>query len=903
MTGLIKYDLEKMLKELDLSQLRDLHSKSLWDDYGWGHQPLLNYSPEALCQFADKIYNDVLLPIKATDLTEDVYKDAWLTPQRNFEGWLKNKEQAFYATLNDIIANPEDMPPSLLPDIVLPTFIADLLNNNDSYYSSLASFICHSTALWHSSVTDRRILDLRAEVTIARAKSNKDLEVFIGRQLRAARKAVNAQLEPLMPAKRPRKAKVADDQKKVKSYLASPAYDALCANINLANKLNTYLRANSLRDNTERLKHLFYYAESRTEHNAQALVQQAKEVHTLTAEMSDVFAKYFVSEVGGAYGTLTAEIVFDIDDFVNADCLAFEDNSSQRAEIRLVLAQKGLSEHWFDDYSFKDLESHLTECLTSLFDGQTTSVQSHGAIIGTQAFAQHIYTQVRSGKAYAFDSVQLAQELRKQVQFHTIAVGSIGGIVQFGGIVPLGAEQYAEYAKDRFEALSNSTLAMLHIAKYGITKVCSPVPLPHTELIVSETLLQNTDFKVSTTTNGFSDTQGLQEQLDTFNATAVLTAFEQVESLSVEQIQSVMPVRDHTLQHLIRLFVGQQCKAVLLNDELLAQMTDGQYLRIVPEVDAKGYSFYGFQLINQSVLHRKINDLEYLLSTLTEKLEEKEEDDDDQDLRLELEQGTWKPLSLVEELSQRATDYKKAEEHYEGLLQLANIAFEAKEKYALEAEAVSAIVRQHYYKPLRKFSQHHLVTYVCQPEKYKLVSKEIVSFDEDGLEVDYDVHHIVVTKVDGKPYRSNHPYNLAVRTEKENAAMTSKSKPVTYKDKSYYSLSAYCVATSAGTLRNLQHVTKDLNLGDSKDYNGRVYTKIADGKLTATDIEAPQQGTQVDLNGVSYNSIADFAKATKLSAGGLRKKLYDMRATNTTDFKWKGYRFEVLKNAIKTTKL
>lgn len=180
-------DLERLLSLLDLSVLHTLNNKSIERNYGWGHQPLLTYTTEALTEYATTLYPHVY-SLGCTTMTEAEYLAQWLAPEHKFREWFTSKEAAFIGILADIVANPMSLPAGVIDDNGLHTSISDFLTNS-SYFEDLSDFLCseHSPLRLHAKgnvddMTDQRVVDLIAEVDAKRAECNADLVSFIGQE-------------------------------------------------------------------------------------------------------------------------------------------------------------------------------------------------------------------------------------------------------------------------------------------------------------------------------------------------------------------------------------------------------------------------------------------------------------------------------------------------------------------------------------------------------------------------------------------------------------------------------------------------------------------------------------------------------------------------------------------------
>jgi len=188
-----KYDLEQMLKLLDLSTLEKIDSKCRENNYAYCC-PLSLYAPEALIEYASAIYRHILKPLSIADLTEEEYTAKWLAPYTSLLEQLANRADGFISTLRAIVARPELLPDPYIappPEKDLYVQISDFLDNyyddDDAaewdFFEGINDFLCNplSPLRWHS-VLDSRVPVLIAEVDALRDDYNKELIAFIGMQ-------------------------------------------------------------------------------------------------------------------------------------------------------------------------------------------------------------------------------------------------------------------------------------------------------------------------------------------------------------------------------------------------------------------------------------------------------------------------------------------------------------------------------------------------------------------------------------------------------------------------------------------------------------------------------------------------------------------------------------------------
>ena len=177
-----KSELEKMLSLLDYSNLEAIDSKCRQDNYLWGKQPLLKYTPEALAEYASIIYNSILPHFDTMTLTEEEYIAKWVAPYTDLEAQLTLKAAGFISTLTAIAANPSINSNKKIiaePEYDLYTQIKDFLTGKNDFYEDLNDFLFNShSPLRKDDVTDPRVTALVADVNTIRDKYDKKLGAF-----------------------------------------------------------------------------------------------------------------------------------------------------------------------------------------------------------------------------------------------------------------------------------------------------------------------------------------------------------------------------------------------------------------------------------------------------------------------------------------------------------------------------------------------------------------------------------------------------------------------------------------------------------------------------------------------------------------------------------------------------
>lgn len=182
MSNLTKQDLEKMLILLDLTTLNAINSKYRTNTYVWGKAQLLNYTPEALREYADAIYCYILPHFGLVELTEEEYIAKWLAPETALADWLSSNER-FISTLETIASNPI-IDPNIIrePEYDVYCLITDFIQGDRDFYETTNDFLL-SKKLRDPFIEDTRIIALVTEIDAMRDRCNKKLVNYIGEQL------------------------------------------------------------------------------------------------------------------------------------------------------------------------------------------------------------------------------------------------------------------------------------------------------------------------------------------------------------------------------------------------------------------------------------------------------------------------------------------------------------------------------------------------------------------------------------------------------------------------------------------------------------------------------------------------------------------------------------------------
>jgi hypothetical protein len=447
----------------------------------------------------------------------------------------------------------------------------------------------------------------------------------------------------------------------------------------------------------------------------------------------------------------------------------------------------------------------------------------------------------------------------------------------------------------------------------------------------------------------FNLTKSIQEKLNTLAPTVVLTEYKEV-FLSANEVKSLMPVPDHTLLQLLLLFAGKGTTAHMLDGALLAHTADGDYIKILPEIDKKdGYANYKFTAINYKILNRLIDkycellqctpkyealfgyykdpgevffgikseynydDVDHtdivddtgfdnpfstsIIKATTAKAKSNITDDADGDaytlqtlntmLKARM-QSSKQHLSFKltsERLASQVCLYAEDMELLEYLKTVVNRVYK-------DIECNYHIPYTLYFDPPYRLSGHYLSKWVYDPVEYTAK----ITNGGGAYQVDHE----------NKNRSDNSPGNLSIKPTKYNKGRTNRSIEVHYKGDDYVSLSTYCDETNAGSYDTLLNLKDNLQPGDSKEYNHRIYTKVNENQLTVTDAES--KASEITFNGESYSNLKAFAdelKFTKRDYDALRQGIGRARKDGKTKYTYrhKGKKYTFYLDANGDTKI
>mgnify|MGYP000904172143 CR=1 FL=1 len=857
-------DYEKMLTLLDISTLKAIHIRSLDNHYGWGHQPLLKYSVEALKEYASVIYRLILPHLSLEEITEEEYIAKWLAPYTKVQEQLSIKADDYIGLLKDIANNPI-IEPSIIVELEydIYTQIRGFLSGNYAYYPSLNDFLCCRTSpLRGSLVSDSRIFALVSEVDTLLNACNTELDEFIGVQfdytwqtgkiiepdgkdvsrerfreyspkgtygseLKSLRQRILDRLAfyKLEPATietlKVNKSKIPLEDWKI----ISQAFDDKVITSKVRKIISSSLKviAGEVVDNSESYKSTLACAtvSADIDKNSNLVSYLRYQGFKLKSDnVIDAFIRYFTGQIESAYNTLLPITIYEYEDYADSIAVYRTDHTAEREEILKQLRQANLTVHYFDDYNFSDIKEHFVNNLTLIFADQTIDAPIHGALKGIYKFAAKLYKYITSVNTFIFDFTALARELRILIQYYTILNGDVEGILQFGGTITLSKGQYKKYADERFSAKSPIE-QRYHTILYGITKVVSPLPVPKAQQISKEQILDNCSkvlIPTATLPCKFDLTPSIQKVLDNINASAVITVTSEV-VLSDAEIQSLVPIQDYTLKQIANMITGRPCTPYILELTgcLIIRITDtGHHIKVVPTIRDDKYADYHFVVYNWDTLNNHIYKLKQILSNTSEYLEW-------QGVHGEI---NYRPLPKQADLRKAACE--GAKDYFDILLSMANNVF--RDDKIMQTN-LREIANAYFYKNIY-LSAHRLAAWVYYTEEYqeKISSKPV---DDTGKRILFEPNHKDMCR------HNNAKDNLKIELRSTNAALRSTSIPVEYNGKSYLILKKYCEETGAGNYKNLQQKVGKLKAGQSVTYKRRVYTRV-DNKgnlLIVSDLE------------------------------------------------------------------
>jgi|GEM_PF-6812542 len=675
------------------------------------------------------------------------------------------------------------------------------------------------------------------------------------------------------------------------SCIASPEYKALCDKVYIASHLAHYI--NSTQPECVALASYEELVKTKNPDSAKQLLSSQSAIHTVTADIHNLFISSFALNVESGYSKLKSISIFALEDalkdaleeaqksdrnaiFQDYDASA-EETAQKRQAMPELLASNGHTQNWFDDYT--DILKSLSDCLAIVLNDLTPTPEAlaHGAIQGMINWCEQVKSKliaVAEGKALTFDYMSLAQELRDKIQYHTLASNTVNYLKVTDSELILVEGKSAEYIQDRIASLTNPTDLLVHNVTYGIVKVCKPAPLPRVVPTNAEPQLSTEKY----INKNFNRAEKYWVHIEGLRPDTMFTRFKE-RPLSDEEVKALKPVNDRTIQRLLPLFAGTQCTAYMLCGDLYAHTIQGEYLKIIPKYSPKeGYAVYEFMAINWNTLKSLINryadllrdtdEYEDIISAIT--------------LRQTFDGSDTYGVSRTERLANRYRQYCKDVKFLYELKATAETLYKDTEKEAIVYNLFKVFVDKYH------ISQSYLSVWVHKTDEYAQKLGQ-VQVDSESETIDYHIHH--------KDYdpRNNDPDNLDIHDKETHDDLKRNCIPVIYSGRTYPSITKYRDLTNAGAYNKLQQTLLKLQLGDTVTYKGRNYSIDEDtGKITATDSKTTQQkGTQVEFNGTIYPTIPAFAVAVELKPDALRKRLSRAEADKLKEFVYKGLRFTV----------
>ncbi|WP_139376205.1 hypothetical protein [Clostridium chromiireducens] len=736
-------------------------------------------------------------------------------------------------TLSDIVATPEPAPEGYSLEKDVYSEISAYIDNHRKgaewyFFEGINDFLTnsHSPLRW-DTVTDKRIINLVDEVDSIRDACNKELDTFISKELKPYIQLIQERLAYYkIKPKTIAALKVSKDQ--------IPPLDWAEISQALEDKIIT---ENTRKLITATLKAFRVAAKTK---KAKKPVG-ARLDPSIVVDANEVFIREFISKLGVAYAVpvvkkleeppTTEEILDDIYSIIDGLNLAHTQGTSMDA---IETQQKDIK-NWYSDFSniAKPLVACLDIALNKLSPESVLSDEalSHGAIKGMLAFAATLRPKVLYKlNANILDYVELSKELHHQIQVQT---GYYTDAEPLPNVEPISKVQLID----------------------SINKGTAPI-LPSL----------------------FDLTKPIQEVLDSIKANVVTT--ETVEVLSEEDVQSIIPmlvpITDYTIREMANMLTGQSSKPYIADGDLIIHTTEtGKYLKVEPTIRDDQYAEYQFKAYNWNTLNAHIHSLQQLLAKTPEYIKWQTEPEPilgpEQDYKPLPKDYSYKLLPKVAEL--RKTAIKEAEELYEYLLGMANIAFDKEDETALEA--IRDITRVHYYKDFIRIVGHRLASWVYEPEEYRLISSP--PLDANGYEIDYEPNHINGIRYD------NRRVNLKIELKQVNLDLRSTSRPVNYNGQPYATTQKYCTAFGL-SYAYLNFNLNKLKPGETYNHKNRDYCLGADGcQYIAVDTVA--KVPQLTYNGKSYTTPKEFAADLGLNYTNIRQGLH--RAKNNTKPKTK----------------
>ncbi len=882
MNELTQSNLELMLSLLTLSSLDTLNHKHLQNSYTGDKVPLLDYTPEALTEYASAIYRYILPYVGDTDITEAKYVATWLSynTNRQLKAFIRSELKKYKSLCGDRLRflklNPNDINLLISNQYHIKedtwTIIEQAIDTKALSSKTKNIFFEQTKRIKRAYSLTYKLPELREISKTKYLLSDEDYAVV--NQLLRSTADWDLDADRIIDLY----------DANVKTCMASVDYQALCAKISIAQHLVAHYYDSSQPEYAV-LEAFVELVKDKDPESAKQLLQSQAEIHLVTASIHNDFIRSFVSDVEREYNNLVPISIFSLldvekvlendDKFSFMDCHP-EQTAQRRRTTTELLTRNKLNTDWFPDYT--NITKPLSDCLNITLNDLTIcpDALAHGAVVGMIEWCEQVKAQltaVSEGSALDFDFTALAKDLRDKMQYQTLALNTADYLIVTNTGLTLVEGKSAKYIQDRIASLSNPTDLLVHNAVYGIIKICQPAPIPDIVPMGAESQLPTEQY----INKGFNLTQPIEELMTKLQPDTIFSVNEEM-ILSEDEVASLKPVPNETLAKLLTLFAYKKCDVYMLRGDLIAHTATGEYLRIIPKMTKKSkkgqYMTYSFTAVNWAKLDKLIKSYANLLR----------DTDYYEDIAPTLTARKSYEVygeTRVERLNNRYRRYREDVKFLSDLQDLVDEIYKDSDKKALIESMRQTIYYNTYY-----LSQSYLVMWVYKPNDYaKKLGNVIV--DADGTIVNYEIHH------KDKDPRNNDPDNLEILSEEEHDPLKSNCNPVIYNTRTYPSVSDYCKITNAGAYTKLQQALSKLQQGfTTVTYNKRDYSMDPDTSIYIATDSIPR----VTFNGISYYTPRDFAITKKLGPDALCKKIKREREKGTEAFHYKGFRFELLED-------
>lgn len=766
-------ELDTMLALLNSNTLTNINRKIVAEEpYSWGCLPLLHYAPEALADYANVIYQQVIAPLDPDTATDDdlnQYIAQYLAFYLQADTAFTSASVDLAHRLLTISRTPikPDLPPNYIDegdnvyDLISDYFAGNSYDLYPHFHNFLYSYLSplrRPDLIAH----DQRLIDLVKEADELIVPHNKALSAFIGRELKRLQSAVKDRI-------RYTKLKPEDIDTLKRNHHRIPADD--WQSINQA--INTQsLSASILKLIKRTLQEL-------------KTAPPAKPAPTAKPAMSlSAYTTHFLDCLESAYTKLMtkranayANNVTPLDDIIAGY------HESQRAvtqgiDLSGIEEAQAKGREFFGN--FANFRPVLLACLQiDLYnlDANATlppDTLSHSVIQGILAFTAKLrpHAKYRS-LTLVYD--RLAEELYSSISRHTCG---------FADALPL----------PNIAPMPDDAIAITPKA---------PRIAPDSKALP------------------FDLTQPIQDILSTLGADVVTT---DTEVLSAPDPSTLTPVDDQTLKTIACYLTGSASTPYLLDGDLIIHSPQtNQYIKVLPTIRDDGYADYVITAYNTKALKDRLNGLQSLLSAdpryrssiphITATLPQ-----GDPVVRLKAikDLQEWADILLAQ-----VNDIYRYDDNGDD-------TDDANDDYVVTKRSIRQIVQTPYYR-LFYLSAHRLAAYVYYPKEYSAYIAAKPTDPITGKPLVYHVHH-----KDG--CRSNNcPENLEIVPKQTNDTARSTSRPVFYQGVRYDTIKDYCEATNAGAYDKLTSRLASLSSTAPVTYNGRIYTIDAARIIVVTD--------------------------------------------------------------------